>query len=91
LGGCGAGCGTGCGGKARGAMARQEELEIEIDPNGQVRVHVKGAGGERCLEYVEVFRRLLGPVTDEKLTPEYYEAETRVQAHVEQRSRFRDL
>jgi hypothetical protein len=62
-------------------MARQEELEIEIDPIGQVQVHVKGAGGKRCLEYVEVFRALLGPVTEETLTSEYYEGETVLQGH----------
>lgn len=57
-------------------MARQEELEIEIDPVGQVQVHVKGTKGKRCLDYVEIFRELLGPVTEETLTSEYYEAET---------------
>jgi len=56
-------------------MAQQEELEIEIDPIGQVQVHVKGAKGKRCLDYVEVFRALLGPVTEETLTAEYYETE----------------
>ena len=59
-------------------MAQQEELEIEIDPIGQVQVHVKGAKGKRCLDYVEVFRALLGPVTEETLTAEYYEAESSV-------------
>ena len=59
-------------------MARQEELEIEIGPDGQVRVHVKGAAGPRCLEYVELFRQAVGPVTDEQLTPEFYEAEAHV-------------
>lgn len=57
-------------------MAQQEELEIEIDPSGQVQVHVRGTKGKRCLDYVEVFRALLGPVTEETLTAEYYEAET---------------
>ncbi len=59
-------------------MAQQEELEIEIDPNGQVQVHVKGTKGKRCLDYVEVFRALLGPVMEETLTAEYYETETTV-------------
>lgn len=61
-------------------MARQEELEIEIGPAGQVQVHVRGAGGKRCLDYVETFRALLGPVTEETLTSEYYETETVTQA-----------
>lgn len=60
-------------------MAQHEELEIEIDPIGQVQVHVKGAKGKSCLNYVEIFREMLGPVTEETLTAEYYEAESRVQ------------
>ena len=64
-------------------MARQEELEIEIGYYGKVRVNVKGAGGPRCLEYVELFRQTVGPVTDEQLTPEYYEAE--IQVHGQQK------
>jgi hypothetical protein len=61
-------------------MARQEELEIEISPTGELKVEVKGAGGKRCLEYVELFRSWLGPVEEQRLTPEYYEAEIPAQA-----------
>lgn len=61
-------------------MARQEELEIQIAPDGTVSVEVRGAGGSRCLEFVEVFRQLLGPVEDQRLTLEYYEAEITTQA-----------
>jgi hypothetical protein len=66
-------------------MARREELEIEIGPAGQVRVEVRGAGGPSCLDYVEVFRRLLGPIQEQHLTPEYYEAETQTRAQQELR------
>ena len=57
-------------------MARKEELEIEIAADGQVRVHGSGIKGPACTDYVEVFRRLLGPVADQQATPEYYEVET---------------
>jgi hypothetical protein len=63
-------------------MARQEELEIRIAPDGKVSVEVRGAGGSRCLEFVEAFRTLLGPVEEQRLTPEYYEAE--VSTHAQQ-------
>lgn len=56
-------------------MAKQEELEIRIAADGTVQVEVRGAGGSRCLEYVEVFQRLLGPVEEQQLTPEFYEVE----------------
>ena len=61
-------------------MARQEELQIEISPSGEVRVEVKGAPGRRCLDYVELFRAWLGPVTEQHSTAELYEADTRVEA-----------
>ena len=58
-------------------MNTNEELEIEIDETGKVKVHVRGRPGKSCLNYVEVFRDLLsGQVKDEELTPEYYQSET---------------
>lgn len=63
-------------------MARQEELEIRIDADGTVRVEVRGMGGSRCLEYVGVFQQLLGPVEEQRPTPEFYEAEQVSQTHL---------
>jgi hypothetical protein len=54
-------------------MARGEELEIQIDAAGRVQVHVKGMPGKRCLDYVKVFQELLGPVTDQRPTEEFYQ------------------
>jgi hypothetical protein len=54
-------------------VAKQEELEIEIDANGRVQVHVKGMPGKRCLDYLKVFQDLLGPVTDQRPTEEFYQ------------------
>jgi hypothetical protein len=65
-------------------MTRQEELEIEIDAAGKVRVHVKGIAGTGCMEYLKVFQRLLGPTSDEMPTEEYYEAEIAQTAHQRQ-------
>ena len=62
-------------------MKNGDELEITIDADGQVQVVTHGVKGKRCLEYMELFRTLLGPVEGEKLTPEYNEIET--QAHAE--------
>lgn len=50
------------------------ELDIEIDPKGHVKVHVKGAKGKKCLEYVKLFQEILsGEVVEQRLTSEYYE------------------
>jgi hypothetical protein len=53
-------------------MPSKHELEIEISADGNVQVHVKGAKGKQCLQYVELFS-MLGPVTAQKHTGEYYE------------------
>jgi len=50
-----------------------EQIDIEIDADGKVHVHVKGMPGKSCLDYVEVFRTLLGGAEDDlRLTEEYY-------------------
>jgi hypothetical protein len=49
-----------------------EQLDIEIDADGKVHVHVKGMPGKSCLSYVEVFRQLLGPTEEPQLTEEAY-------------------
>lgn len=59
-------------------MARHE-LEIEIGPDGNVQVHVKGAKGAACLDYVELFRAL-GEVAEQHVTSEYYEPDVPVHA-----------
>jgi len=58
-------------------LAAKHELEIEIEPDGQVQVHVKGAKGKQCLEYVELFNTI-GAITEQRLTREYYEPEPKV-------------
>ena len=51
----------------------QEELEIEIDPTGKVTIRTKGIKGGACLDYAEVFARLVGQEESRRLTHEYYE------------------
>ena len=51
-----------------------EEIDIEIDAQGGVRVHVKGKPGKACLEYVEIFQKALGEVKEQQLTSEYYQS-----------------
>ncbi|MBI3923386.1 MAG: DUF2997 domain-containing protein [Armatimonadetes bacterium] len=55
-----------------------EELDIEIDAEGNVRVHVKGRKGKACLDYVQIFQQILGEVKDQQLTSEYYESEVQI-------------
>ena len=54
-----------------------EELEIDVSPDGEVRVHIKGKG-KACLEVAELFKKLVGPEKARKLGPEYYETDTHI-------------
>jgi len=69
-------------------VGKQVDIEVEIDENGQVQVHVKGRKGKTCLEFKELIEQALGPVRSERLTQEYYEKESvEVQQTVETRKR----
>jgi hypothetical protein len=49
------------------------ELDIEIAPDGTVRVHVGGAKGPACEKYAEFFHHVLAGDMDVERTNEYYE------------------
>jgi hypothetical protein len=62
----------------------QHEIEIRIQPDGQVKVHIKGVKGKGCLEYAKWLTKVIGKVQDQKLTSEYYEPETRTRINLQQ-------
>lgn len=70
-------------------MARVEELEVEIDETGQVRIATKGIKGPACLAYVKLFQELLGDVVEQRLTAEYYEEPPEVEITAAERVRRR--
>ena len=67
-------------------MQRGDELEIEIDASGAVRVVTHNVKGKRCLEYVEIFQEILGEAKQESLTPEYNQVDVQEEtvSHVSQ-------
>ena len=54
------------------------ELEIEIAPDGTVKLHIQGAAGKKCADTVELFKKLVGPASTSKWTSEYYEEEAHI-------------
>jgi len=56
----------------------QQEFDIEIKKNGEVKVHIKGIKGSKCLEYAKLFEDMIGPINEKELTSEYYEPETQI-------------
>ena len=48
-----------------------EEIEITIGKNGQVKLHVRGLKGKKCLVLTEELEKALGNnILDRQLTPE---------------------
>ena len=64
------------------------EFDIEVRPDGDVRVHVRGAKGHACMDYVKLLETILGSkATEVQHTSEFYEASTGVQIRVDQQVR----
>lgn len=56
----------------------QQEFEIEIKKSGEVKVHIKGVKGSKCMEYSKLFENMIGPIKEQELTAEYYEPESQI-------------
>jgi len=63
----------------------QREFNITIAPDGRVELHVKGYKGKACLEAVKLFEQIVGEVTSQERTNEFYEPEEQVRYRVDQR------
>jgi hypothetical protein len=59
-----------------------EEIEIEISPQGKVTLRTKGIKGARCLDVAEVFARIIGHEESRQLTSEFYEQAVEGQTHI---------
>ena len=54
-----------------------EEIEVTIDPHGQVQIHVRGAKGKKCLDLTRDLEQALGAqVINRELTAEAQENES---------------
>jgi hypothetical protein len=50
-----------------------QELEITIDNEGRVLVHVTGVKGEDCLALTKNFETAVGDIQERSFTSDYYE------------------
>jgi hypothetical protein len=67
-----------------------KEFEISIEPNGQVKVHTKGAKGPACHDWADVFAQLLGREVSRTLTGEFYESnQEQARGNVDAKNRLR--
>lgn len=55
---------------------KKRQIEVQLFPDGNIRVETHNIKGAQCLQYVELFEALLqAQVTDSAFTEEYNEAE----------------
>ena len=56
-----------------------KKMKIKLLPNGEVQMETIGVKGKKCLDYIEVLKKLVDvKIADTKLTNEYYETETEI-------------
>ncbi len=65
-------------------------IDIELLPNGEVKVHVQGVKGKRCMKYVDFLKSLVGEVKQTTLTHEFYEPDTRARIELGEEQQVRN-
>jgi hypothetical protein len=65
----------------------QEEIEIEIGPDGRVTVTTHGIKGEVCRDYAAAVARIIGRIEESTPTSELYETPDQVRRTIELRER----
>jgi hypothetical protein len=65
----------------------QEELEIEIGPDGKVTVTTKGIKGPACMDYADLVARIIGREESREKTAEHYETAAEAVRHVDIKQR----
>lgn len=56
-----------------------KKMKIKLLPNGEIQMETIGVKGKKCLDYVEVLKKLVNVKIDKtQITSEYYETESLV-------------
>lgn len=56
-----------------------KKLKIKLLPNGEIVMQTQGVKGKKCLDYIDVLKKLVNVnITDTQLSQEYYETEVEV-------------
>ena len=66
-----------------------KKLKIKLLPNGEIQMETHGVKGKKCLDYIEVLKKLVDvKITDTQLSQEYYETEAEVHEGEQNELRF---
>lgn len=56
-----------------------KKMKIKLLPNGEIQMETIGVKGKKCLDYIEILKKLVDvKIADTKFTHEYYETETEI-------------
>ena len=56
-----------------------KKLKIKLLPNGEIQMETIGIKGKKCLDYIEVLKKLADvKILDTQLSKEYYETDNEV-------------
>ncbi len=56
-----------------------KKLKIKLLPNGEIQMETIGIKGKKCLDYINVLKKLVDvKITDTQLSQEYYETESEI-------------
>ena len=66
-----------------------KKLKIKLLPNGEIQMETHGIKGKKCLDYIDVLKKLVNvKITDTHLSQEYYETETEINEGEKNELRF---
>ena len=56
-----------------------KKLKIKLLPNGEIQMETQGVKGKKCLDYIDVLKKLVDvKIEKTQITQEYYETETEI-------------
>ena len=54
-----------------------KKLQIKLLPNGEIQMETMGIKGKKCMDYIEVLKKIVDvKILDTQISEEYYETET---------------
>ena len=66
-----------------------KKMKIKLLPNGEIQMETIGVKVKKCLDYVEILKKLVDvKITDTQLTQEYYETESEITSNENQEIRW---
>ena len=66
-----------------------KKMQIKLLPNGEIQMETHGVKGKKCLDYIELLKKLVDvKIADTQLSQEYYETESQVETSDGQQLRW---